>query len=233
MKKETRQATNAIGATLMMWVLMGCDSKAQDIPLQDLLKQSPQQVLTSRKVPFQLVPMDSVPNYAIRLYGEKMPEKATQLLSPEYIVDWERESIQPAISYAAVPLQAPKLLLDSTGNILVAIAEIGNDGPKGEKKAGVFSDDDVITLKTALSKQLGKEKMVRENSYNGNVYVWQKDKLTARLTIENEKFENTSKSRRNGIPQDGRHGTLTIYNGVSPEFFSEDENYFKDPEIRK
>lgn len=225
--------TYTVFLILIMAVLNGCKSKAQDISLIDLLNQKPREVFQSKNIRFGDTDINDSENYNLRLYGEKLPERAVKLVEPEYTIDWDDEAISPALSCFSVPLLSPQLLLDSAGKILIATADIGNDGPKGEAKGGVFTDDDVIKLRTALSEKYGKEKMVRKDSYEGNVYVWKKDGIQARLTIENESFENKSKSTRNGVAQNGRHGVLTIYNGVNPEFNDKSYDYFNDPEIRK
>lgn len=219
--------------TLLIVMLTGCTTKGQDLSLLDLLQQKPRDIFQSKKIPFRQSEVKENENYHIRLYGEKLPDTVVTLIEPEYGINWEKEEIQPVISCLSVPIQAPNFIVDKDGKPLIVTAELGNDGPKGNAKAGVFKDEDVINLKKALTQQFGKEKMVKKDSFEGNVYIWKKAPLTIRLTIENENFENTSGHKRNGVAQDGRNGVLTIYNGIAPAYQLEEYNYFNAPDIRK
>ncbi|BAV07411.1 hypothetical protein SAMN05421788_109232 [Filimonas lacunae] len=225
--------TYTICFAFSLLLLSGCSTKGQTLSLLDLLQQKPQDIFTSKKIPFQQNEIKNAENYRVKLYGEKLPDTVLRLIEPEYGINWEKEEIQPVISCFSVPLQMPCFIVDTTGKPLIVIADVGNDGPKGKVKAGVFKDEDVLDLKKALTEQFGKEKLVKKDSFEGAVYVWKKGALTIRLTIENENFENKSAHTRNGIAQDGRNGVLTIYNGVSPAFHSEENNYFNNPDIRK
>lgn len=226
--------TYTLCLTLLIAMLTGCTSKGQELSLTTLLDQKPEAIFQAKNIRFKVSDVDSsTQNYIIKLYGEKLPAQAVKVLVPEYNINWDKDAIEPVLALHEVPLQSPSLLLDGNGKILLVVAGIGNDGPKGKAKAGVFTDDDVIKLKKALTAQLGKEKMVRKDSFEGDVYVWKKAPLTVRFSIENENFENKSESKRNGVAQDGRHGVVTIYNGVAPEFYDKSNNYFNDPEIRK
>lgn len=179
------------------------------------------------------VAFDENKNYTVGLYGEKVPAQIISVISPRYNIDWNKETIKPVVYFKAVPLRNPGLLTDNAGRLVIFVAEVGNHGPKGKLMAGVFSDDDVVTLRKALSALWGAEKKVREKSYGGNVYVWKKNGIVARLTIENEALDGTASETRNGVKQSGRRGRLTIYNQVIPAFYSQSEDYFNDPDIRK
>lgn len=179
------------------------------------------------------VAFDENKNYTVGLYGEKVPEQITSVVSPRYNIDWNKETIKPVVYFKTVPLRNPGLLTDKAGRLVIFVAEVGNHGPKGKLMAGVFSDDDVVTLRKALSAMWGAEKKVREKSYGGSVYVWKKDGIVARLTIENEALDGTASETRNGVKQSGRRGRLTIYNQVVPAFYSQSEDYFNDPDTRK
>ncbi|MBC9931813.1 hypothetical protein [Chitinophaga qingshengii] len=179
------------------------------------------------------VVFDENKNYTVGLYGEKVPEQIISVVSPRYNIDWSKETIKPVIYFKSVPLRDPKLLMDKEGRLVIFVADIGNHGPKGQQMAGVFSDNDVVTLRKELSAIWGPEKKVREKSYTGAVYIWKKNGVVARLTIENELLDGNATETRNGVKQDGRNGKLTIYNQVQPAFYSKSEDYFNDPEIRK
>lgn len=178
-------------------------------------------------------PWTNSENYEVGLYGEIVPKQIHTLVNPRYHIDWNKETVVPVIYFGAVPLRDPKLLTDKNDGLVILTSDIGNHGPKGKLQAGVFSDDDVLTLRKALNETFGPGKLVREGSYVGNVYVWKKNGIIARLTIEHEALDGSSSEERNGIKQDGRYGTLTIYNKVVPGFYSEHENYFNDPDLRK
>lgn len=217
----------------LLYVITACNTQGQNVSITDLLDQKPEEVLRSKNIRFKLTEIGTTPNYMLKLYGEKIPVEAVSVLSTEYKIDWDADKIIPTISFGTVPLKSPSFLLDKNGKVLIAIAETGNYGPKGIKQADVFADNDPIDLKGELAKQWGKGKMVLKDFNLGNIYVWKSQGVTARLTIENEKFENTSKEMRNDIPQDGRHGVLTLYNGVKPAFYDEGADYFNKPDISK
>ncbi|CAM3858503.1 hypothetical protein MUGA111182_13670 [Mucilaginibacter galii] len=217
----------------LLYIITACNTKGQNISVTDLLDQNVQEVLKSKGIKFKLTPLNDMPNYMLNLYGEIIPAGTVTVLSPEYQIDWQGEKIVPMLVFGDVPLKSPYFLLDKNGKILIITAEAGNNGPKGHKQGEVFADDDVINLKAALAKQWGKEKLARKDPNEGNIYLWKSQTISSRLTIENENFENLSKELRNDIPQDGRRGVLTIYNGVKPAFYDEDANYFNKMQVPK
>lgn len=225
--------TYTVCFALCLVMLTGCSTKGQTLSLLDLLKQKPRDIFSAKNMLFQQYEIKANENYSIKLYGEKLPDTVMTVIEPEYRINWEQEEIQPVVSCLSIPLQSPRFIVDKTGTALIVVAELGNDGPKGKAKAGVFKDEDVLNLKKALTQQFGKERKVKEDSFEGNVYVWKKAPYTIRLTIENEKFENKSGHTRNGVAQDGCNGVLTVYNGIDPAFHAEEYNYFNNPDIRK
>lgn len=215
------------------WTCFLPGAYAQQLQVKELMAAPVGPQLKTSGIGAVRTPWDDNKNYEVGLYGEIVPKQIHTLVNPQYNIDWNKETVVPVIYFGAVPLRDPKLLTDKNDGLVILSSDIGNHGPMGKQLAGVFSDDDVLTLRKALNEAYGPGKLVREGSYVGNVYVWKKNGITARLTIEHEALDGSASEERNGVKQNGRHGTLTIYNKVVPGFYSEHENYFNDPDLRK
>lgn len=162
-------------------------------------------------------------NGEVNLYGEKIDSTITKIYKPYYTIDWDKENAIPNVFFNNIPLKEPIFLTNVKDELKIFTATLGNTKPIDIKELNVFDDIQVITLKENLIKEYGEYTSYEEDTYQGNIYYWDLKNKVIKLSIENECLCEDANSYRpkdyNEIPKGGRFGLLTIYYGITPQFY--------------
>ena len=217
-----------------IFLMISACSQNNSINIEDIFDiTNVEQVLRSKSIEFIKEDINSVPNYSIGLYGEKIDSTITNNYRIHYKIDWEKEKAFPNIFFKEIPFREPNILTNKNGKPIIVTANIGNGKSFDIRDLGVFDNNQVMVLKETLTSAYGKPSLDKPEENNsiwstnlGNTYVWEHNNFIFRLSIYNECFckkaEIYNLNEYKEHPKGGRYGQLVIYNNIKPKLYLDD-----------